>query len=112
MALDSLRELDRRVADNFGLFHDFEEEEGELYGYQIVRYDNCKHEIEDRRIIPRFSADMSSASEVEQILKEQGTFEDYTRALEADGVNIRSASPEQRCRAALLEMAGGGGEDE
>ena len=105
MAIGETRGLDKQVAEKYSEYSDIYEVDHELYG--IVGMDLCSYfsfgfalmpSIEK---IPHYSTDMFEALRLEKLIEKQGLLEEYLRALTAEGCERKTATAEQRCRAAL-----------
>ena len=105
MTIDGMRELDKQIAEKYGEYGEVYEVDDELYGIvgmDVRTYFTIGHAFSPViEIIPHYCTDMFEALRLEKLIEKQELLEEYISALIAEGGERKSATAEQRCRAAL-----------
>lgn len=102
-----LRDLDVTTADTFGLYtyvdwHAKSHREPTGFPRWGSEYDHHRHPDKPlRRTIPRYSTDREAFKEVERGIRRENLYEPYLQVLLEQGQNETTATPEQKCIAAL-----------
>ena len=110
------RGLEMEVARHYlGYVQFFETSTGEPGGRTVdlndCDYDTWIHGLYSEGVVPPYSTDPEAAADIEREVRLQGRFDEYARALEGFGADIRSATPAERCRAAVAVAARHAGEE-
>jgi hypothetical protein len=97
--------LDRQIAEKYFDMGWIQEgkDDGELHGWNRhpcdLRYPPYTSHYYG--VVPHYSSDPEAAAAFERKFEEYGCAEEYARLLAEAGVTLESATPEQRCRAAV-----------
>jgi len=105
MGLEELKDLVNKIKSSLDdCATVYESEEGDLYGSNIERYDDCcptAHEIDEERLLLRSVDKKSVIHQIEEGIRKHGLVAEYVKTLDREGTTMKDATLQQRCRAAF-----------
>lgn len=103
MSLDTLKQLVSKLKPSFDDCESVYEVDGNLYGSYIERYDDCQpifHSLDGERVISQSVNGKNVTHQIEEEIRDNGLAAKYAKALDWEGTDLNSGTPQQHCRAA------------